>query len=48
MPFCSSESGVQVGAGDEPTSWARSRRAVCGAQRFGIVIVVTASSGIDS
>ena len=48
MPSCSSESLVRSVPATWPTSAELSRRAVGGAQRRGIVIVVTASSGIDS
>jgi hypothetical protein len=48
MPSCSSESLVRSVPATLPISEERSRRAVGGAQRRGIVMVVTASSGIDS
>ena len=48
MSSCSSESLVRSVPATLPTSLERSRRAVGGAQRLGIVIVVTASSGTDS
>ena len=48
MPFCSSESAGRSEPATSPTSWARLRSAVFGAQRFGIVTSSTASSGTDS
>jgi hypothetical protein len=48
IPFCSSESAGRSEPATSPTSWARLRSAVFGAQRFGMVTSVTASSGTDS
>ena len=48
MSPCSSESSLRSEAATRPTSSARLRSAVSGAQRSGIVISVTASSGMDS